>query len=103
MVADYIRRLEQCYQLVYGRDKLTMETKEGISYGQLQAGLNYHILKCAAVSANHIMDFVQQLRQRRNISLNYIVSNSTTDILNHHKIKNLSNQQPQPEQPAATT
>ena len=35
MVANYIRRLEQCYQLAYGRDKLTVETKEAILYGQL--------------------------------------------------------------------
>ena len=52
MVTDYIRRLERCYHLAYGRDKLTAETKEAILFGQLQAGLSYQILKCPAVSGS---------------------------------------------------
>ena len=52
MITDYIRRLERCYHLAYGRDKLTAETKEAILFGQLQAGLSYQILKCPAVSGS---------------------------------------------------
>lgn len=52
IVADYIRTLERCYQLAYGRDKLTAGTKEAILFGQLQAGLSYHLLKCPAVSGS---------------------------------------------------
>ena len=51
-VTDYIRRLERCYQLAYGRDKLTAETKEAILFGQLQAGLSYQIVKSPAVSGS---------------------------------------------------
>ena len=52
MVTDYIRRLEQCYQLAYGKDKLSSETKEAILFGQLQAGLIYQIVKSPAVSSS---------------------------------------------------
>ena len=48
-VTDYIRRLERCYQLAYGRNKLTAETKEAILFGQLQGGLSYQIVKSPAV------------------------------------------------------
>ena len=52
MVTDYIRRLERCYQLAYGKDKLSSETKEAILFGQLQAGLIYQIVKSPAVSGS---------------------------------------------------
>ena len=52
MVTDYIRLLEQCYQLAYGKDKLPPETKEAILFGQLQAGLSYPIVKSPAVSGS---------------------------------------------------
>ena len=52
MVTDYIRQLERCYQLAYGKDKLSSETKEAILFGQLQAGLIYQIVKSPAVSGS---------------------------------------------------
>ena len=52
MVTDHIRRLERCYQLAYGKDKLSSETKEAILFGQLQAGLIYQIVKSPAVSGS---------------------------------------------------
>ena len=49
-VTDYIRQLDRCYQLAYGKDKLTSETKEAILFGQLQTGLSYQIVKNPAAS-----------------------------------------------------
>lgn len=49
-VADYVRRLECYFQIAYGRDKLSIETKETILFGQLQEGLSYDIMKSPSVS-----------------------------------------------------
>ena len=38
-VADFIRRLEKTYQIVYGRDRLKPEMRDTRLYGQLQEGL----------------------------------------------------------------
>lgn len=50
-VTDYMGWLQQCYQLVYDKDKLTLEAKEAI-FGQLRAGLSYQIVKSLAVSGS---------------------------------------------------
>ena len=49
-VADYIRRLEQTFRMAYGRDGMSVETRETLLYGQLQEGLKYELMKAAAVS-----------------------------------------------------
>ena len=75
-VADYVRRLERYFQIAYGRDKLSMETKETILFGQLQEGLSYDIMKSPSVSgsqsykelcmaAKHEEKRVAELRRRQ--------------------------------------
>ena len=48
-VADYVRRLERYFQIAYGWDKLSMETKETILFEQLQEGLSYDVMKSPSV------------------------------------------------------
>ena len=49
-VGDFIRRLERTYQLAYGRDKMTTETRATLLHSQLQEGLQYRILQTPTVS-----------------------------------------------------
>ena len=52
-VADFVRRVERCFQLAYGHDKLSRETRETILYGQLQEGLRYSIIKSLSGSQSY--------------------------------------------------
>lgn len=49
-VADFVRRMERFFQTAYGRDNLSVETRETILYSQLQEGLKYSIVKSPSVS-----------------------------------------------------
>ena len=49
-VAEYIRRLEKLFQAAYGRDDLSVETRQTLLYSQLQEGLKYGLIKSPAVS-----------------------------------------------------
>jgi hypothetical protein len=49
-VADYIRRVERLFQVAYGRDRLSCETRDILLYSQLQEGLRYNLIKSPAVS-----------------------------------------------------
>ena len=49
-VADFIRRLESVFRRAYGKEKLSVETRDALLYGQLQEGLKYDLLKSPAVS-----------------------------------------------------
>ena len=49
-VSDYIQRVERCFQIAYGRDNFSAETREAILFGQLQDGLKFGIMKSPAVS-----------------------------------------------------
>ena len=49
-VADFLRRLEKVFRVVYGRDKLGTETRDALLYGQLQEGLCYSLVQAPAVS-----------------------------------------------------
>ena len=49
-VADLIRRLESVFRRAYGREKLSVEMRDALLYGQLQEGLKYDLLKSPAVS-----------------------------------------------------
>ena len=49
-VADYIRRIERLFQLAYGRDNLSSETRETMLHSQLHGGLRYDVVKGPAVS-----------------------------------------------------
>ena len=49
-VTDYIRRLERAFQVAYGRDKMSQETRETILHGQMQEGLRLELLRSPSVS-----------------------------------------------------
>ncbi len=49
-VADYVRRIERLFQLAYGRDSLSAETRDTMLQSQLQGGLRYDIMRSPAVS-----------------------------------------------------
>lgn len=49
-VADFIRRLEHTFQIAYGRDKMSTETRDTLLYGQLQDGLKHEIMRAPTVS-----------------------------------------------------
>ena len=41
LVADFIRRLEHTFQIAYGRDGMSTETRDALLHSQLQEGLRY--------------------------------------------------------------
>ena len=49
-VSDYITRLKRSFQIAYGREQLSAETKEAFLFSQLQAGLKLSIMESPAVS-----------------------------------------------------
>ncbi len=49
-VADFLRRLERCFQVAYGRDGLGEETRTTLLYSQMQEGLRLELMRSAAVS-----------------------------------------------------
>ena len=49
LVGDFIRRLECTFQLAYGRDKISSDTRT-LLHSQLQEGLRYCILQTPTVS-----------------------------------------------------
>ena len=51
-VSDYVTRLERSFQIAYGRDRLTPETRDAFLYSQLQAGLKLALMECPAVSGS---------------------------------------------------
>ena len=57
-VTDYICRLERLFQIAYGRDGVSAETRDALLYSQLQEGLRYTLIKSPAVSG---ADSYQQL------------------------------------------
>ena len=49
-VSDFIRRLEEIFQIAFGREKLSNETRDMLLYGQLQEGLLYTLIESPTVS-----------------------------------------------------
>ena len=50
-VSDFVRCLERsAFQIAYGRDGMSVETRNTLLHSQLQEGLCYNILKALAVS-----------------------------------------------------
>ena len=49
-VSDFIRRLERTFNLAYGRDGMSKETRDILLHGQLQEGLHQHLMSSPAVS-----------------------------------------------------
>ena len=75
-ISDYVRRLEQLFQIAYGRDGLSTETWEALLHSQLQEDLKYDLMKSPAVSgaqphkqlcvaAKHEEKWVAELRRRQ--------------------------------------
>ena len=51
-VSDYITRLERSFQIAYGREHLTVETRDAFLFSQLQAGLKLTLIESPAVSGS---------------------------------------------------
>ena len=49
-VSDFIHRLEKTFQVAYGKDHISMETRHMLLYGQLQEGLKDSLMRSPAVS-----------------------------------------------------
>ena len=49
-VADFIRRLERCFRVAYGRHNLGKEAQEALLHGQFQEGLRMELMKSPSVS-----------------------------------------------------
>ena len=49
-VTDFICRLERTFQLAYGRDPTSPDTRQMLLYGQLQEVLRDELMKSSAVS-----------------------------------------------------
>ena len=49
-VADFIRRLERTFNVAYGREGMSAETRDTLLHGQLQDGLKHELMRAAAVS-----------------------------------------------------
>jgi hypothetical protein len=49
-IADCIRRLEKMFRMAYGRDKISVETRDALLFSQMQEGLKYELMVSPAVS-----------------------------------------------------
>ena len=49
-VSDFITHLERMFQIAYGRDNMSVETREALLHSQLQEGLSYYIMSSPAVA-----------------------------------------------------
>ena len=54
-VADFILRLERCFRVAYGRDKLGKEAREALLHGQLQEGVKMELMSSPSVSGAVIL------------------------------------------------
>ena len=54
-VSDFVRCLEEIFQIGFGREKLSTETRDMLLYGLLQEGLLYTLIESPTVSGaqNH--------------------------------------------------
>ena len=51
-VSDFVRRLERTFHVAYGKDHMSLETRETFLHSQLQEGLRYDLMKSPAVSGS---------------------------------------------------
>ena len=49
-VSDFIQRLENFFQIAYGRDQLSKETQDTLLHSQLQEGLHDELMRSPTVS-----------------------------------------------------
>ena len=50
LVSDFITRLEKVFQMCFGHEHLSIETREMLLYGQLHEGLLYALMESPSVS-----------------------------------------------------
>lgn len=48
-MSSYITRMERAFQIAYGHEKLTTETRDAFLYSQLQAGLKLSLMESPVV------------------------------------------------------
>ena len=51
-VAEFIRRIEKSYQIAYGKDAMSSDTRDALLYGQLYEGLRYELMRGPTVSGS---------------------------------------------------
>ena len=65
-VANFIRRLERTFYVAYGREGMSVETRDTLLHGQLQDALKHELMQAPAVSgARRIRSFVWPHGTRR--------------------------------------
>ena len=52
-VGDFIQRLERTFQIAYGRDQMSKETRDTLLHSQLQEGLRDELMRSPTVSGSH--------------------------------------------------
>ena len=102
-VADYVRRIERLFQIAYGGDGLSSETKDIMLHSQLHGGLRYDLMRSPAVSgaqsyqelclaARQEKERVAELKRRQQY-------NRTSTATPNHKKKQGDKQQSSSTQP----
>lgn len=51
-VSELIRRLERTFRIAYGRDSMSVETRDALLYSQLQDALKHELMRSPAVSGS---------------------------------------------------
>ena len=64
-VTDFIRRLEKVFQTAFGRENLSVETRDVLLYGQLQKGLSYALMKSPSAWFPELQRIVHSRKERR--------------------------------------
>lgn len=94
-MSDYITRLKQSFQIAYGREKLTPETRDAFLYSQLQAGLKLTLMESPAVSrsltykqlcvaAKQEEKMLMELKRRRQHQERQAKSQDMRNMTNNH-------------------
>ena len=78
-VSDFIGRFEQIFQIGFGREHPSHETRDMLLYGQLQEGLLYTLMESPAVSGaqSYKKLCVAAKRARREKALQSLRENSS--------------------------
>ena len=97
-IADYIRRLEQTFRTAYGRDSMSIETRETLLHSQLQEGLEYELMKAPAVSgaqgykqlclaARNEEKRLADLKKRRQFMKPQVITSQSTETQGNPKLQ----------------
>ena len=52
LVCDFIRRLENFFSRAYGKDRMSLETRATLLFGQLQEGLRDSLMRAPALACS---------------------------------------------------